>query len=121
MELILGRESGSAGHPHDCRRLWAAPALDTERSINTAISKIRLALRDDPDKPRFVQTVVGKGYRFISPVRVIQSERQAAPAMPPAPSPVAALPMEPAHRPAHRRLARQLFAAAAVVIAVALS
>ena len=58
-------------------RLWDAPAaLDTERSINTAIRKIRLALRDDPDKPRFVQTVVGKGYRFISPVRVIQPERQ---------------------------------------------
>jgi TolB-like protein/DNA-binding winged helix-turn-helix (wHTH) protein/Flp pilus assembly protein TadD len=99
-------------------RLWDAPAaLDTERSINTAIRKIRLALRDDPDKPRFVQTVVGKGYRFISPVRVIQPERQAPPAMPPAPSPVAGLPMEPAHR----RLARQLFAAGAVVIAVALA
>jgi len=42
--------------------------IESEHGINTAIRKIRQALRDNPDKPRFVQTVVGRGYRFIAPI-----------------------------------------------------
>ena len=41
---------------------------DIDHGINTAIRKIRMALRDDPDKPRFVETVTGRGYRFAAPV-----------------------------------------------------
>ena len=48
-------------------RLWGKGVhLDTENAINTAIRKIRVALGDDPTHPRFVQTVSGKGYRFIA-------------------------------------------------------
>src|SRR5271156_4617552 len=51
------------------RRLWASEVfVDTEHGINTAISKIRQSLRDDPEQPRFVLTVTGKGYRFIQPL-----------------------------------------------------
>src|SRR5438270_10843330 len=47
-------------------KLWGKGVhLDTENAINTAIRKIRLTLGDDPAQPRFVQTVTGKGYRFI--------------------------------------------------------
>jgi DNA-binding winged helix-turn-helix (wHTH) protein len=42
--------------------------VDTEHGINTAIRKIRQVLGDDPENPRFVQTVTGKGYRFIAPI-----------------------------------------------------
>ena len=50
--------------------LWGKnPWLDADRNLNTAIGKIRRALLDDPDKPRFIETAVGKGYRFIAPVR----------------------------------------------------
>jgi DNA-binding winged helix-turn-helix (wHTH) protein len=46
-------------------RLWGKGVfVDTEHGINTAILKIRRALRDDPERPRFIQTVAGKGYRF---------------------------------------------------------
>jgi TolB-like protein/DNA-binding winged helix-turn-helix (wHTH) protein len=49
-------------------RIWGKGVfLDTEHGINTAIRKIRLALGDNPEQPRFVQTVTGKGYRFIAP------------------------------------------------------
>jgi DNA-binding winged helix-turn-helix (wHTH) protein len=49
--------------------LWGKDVfLDVDHSINTAVRKIRMALRDDPEKPRFVETVVGKGYRFAAPV-----------------------------------------------------
>ena len=56
-------------------RIWGKNVfLDTEHGINTAIRKIRQALGDDPEQPRFVQTVTGKGYRFIAPTIEI-SER----------------------------------------------
>ena len=41
--------------------------LDTDNSINGAVRKIRQVLKDDPERSRFVQTVTGKGYRFIAP------------------------------------------------------
>ncbi len=47
-------------------RLWDEEVfVDTEHGINTAIRKIRQVLRDDPERPRYVETVTGKGYRFI--------------------------------------------------------
>jgi TolB-like protein/Tfp pilus assembly protein PilF len=50
-------------------RLWGAGIYqDTEQGINTAIRKIRQALEDDPQQPRYLQTVVGRGYRFVAPV-----------------------------------------------------
>lgn len=53
-------------------RLWGDGVhLDTDQSINNAIRKIRLALGDDPERPAHIQTVVGKGYRLITPIRVI--------------------------------------------------
>ncbi len=42
--------------------------VEHDSAINTAIRKIRRTLGDDAEKPRFVETVVGKGYRFIAPV-----------------------------------------------------
>ncbi|MEX3841031.1 winged helix-turn-helix domain-containing protein [Paraburkholderia sp. BR10882] len=46
-------------------RLWAgSPFRDTDNGLNTAIRKIRIALADDPAKPRHLITVKGKGYRF---------------------------------------------------------
>src|SRR6516162_11489489 len=52
-------------------RLWGTTVfVDIDQSINTAVRKVRMVLRDDPDKPRFIETVVGKGYRFAAPVMV---------------------------------------------------
>ena len=50
-------------------KLWGKDVfVDSEHGVNTAIRKIRNALQDDPEKPRFIETVVGKGYRFIAPL-----------------------------------------------------
>jgi TolB-like protein/DNA-binding winged helix-turn-helix (wHTH) protein/Flp pilus assembly protein TadD len=66
--------------------LWGKNVfLDVDHSINTAIRKVRLALRDDPEKPRFVETVVGKGYRFAAPV--VCSNGDSNPQAQPLPSP----------------------------------
>jgi TolB-like protein/DNA-binding winged helix-turn-helix (wHTH) protein len=49
-------------------RIWGKNVfLDVEHGVNTAIRKVRRVLRDDPENPKFVQTVTGKGYRFIAP------------------------------------------------------
>ena len=50
-------------------RIWGKGVfLDTDNGINAAISRIRQVLRDDAEQPRFVQTVTGRGYRFIAAV-----------------------------------------------------
>jgi DNA-binding response OmpR family regulator len=47
--------------------LWGNDVfVDVEQGINTAIRKIRIALDDDSSQPRFLQTVVGRGYRFVA-------------------------------------------------------
>jgi DNA-binding winged helix-turn-helix (wHTH) protein len=48
--------------------LWSKDVfVDVEQGINTAIRKIRRALNDDAGEPRYLQTVVGRGYRFVAP------------------------------------------------------
>jgi len=48
--------------------LWGKDVfVDVEQGINTAIRKVRMALDDDSDQPHYLQTVVGRGYRFIAP------------------------------------------------------
>jgi TolB-like protein/DNA-binding winged helix-turn-helix (wHTH) protein/Flp pilus assembly protein TadD len=50
-------------------RVWGKGVfLDTDNSIRGAIRKLRQALKDDAENPRFIQTVTGHGYRFIAPV-----------------------------------------------------
>jgi TolB-like protein/DNA-binding winged helix-turn-helix (wHTH) protein len=49
--------------------------FDAENGINNAIRKIRSALNDDSEQPRFVETTVGKGYRFIAPVEHVAETR----------------------------------------------
>ena len=56
-------------------RVWGADVfLDTDNSIRGAIRKIRQVLKDDPEQPKFIQTVTGKGYRFIAPVTGFPSD-----------------------------------------------
>jgi Tol biopolymer transport system component/DNA-binding winged helix-turn-helix (wHTH) protein len=50
-------------------RLWPADTfVDFDHSLNSAVKKLRQALNDDPDVPRFIETLPRRGYRFIAPV-----------------------------------------------------
>ena len=50
-------------------QLWSKDVfVDIDQGINTAIRKIRRALADDADQPHYLQTVVGRGYRFVGPI-----------------------------------------------------
>jgi DNA-binding winged helix-turn-helix (wHTH) protein len=65
-------------------RLWSEDTfVDFEHSLNTAIKKLRLALNDDPEKPRFVETLRRRGYRFAA---VVESADEAARREPAAPA-----------------------------------
>ncbi len=51
-------------------RLWPADTfVDFDHSLNSAVKKLRQALSDDPDVPRFIETLPRRGYRFIAEVR----------------------------------------------------
>lgn len=70
-------------------RIWdASTFVDFERAINFAINQIRVALGDDAEKPRFVETIPRLGYRFVCPIEVSQS----APVRPEAAVPIGASP-----------------------------
>jgi adenylate cyclase len=67
--LLVERHGRLVTREEILERVWGKGVfVDTEASINTAIRKIRRALGDDPDTPRFVVTVPAKGYRFIAEV-----------------------------------------------------
>jgi hypothetical protein len=51
------------------RKLWPENTfVDFERGLNKAINKLRAALKDDAEKPSFIETLPQRGYRFIAPV-----------------------------------------------------
>jgi Tol biopolymer transport system component/DNA-binding winged helix-turn-helix (wHTH) protein len=56
--------------------------VEFDGSVNTALTKLRAALNDDPDNPRFIETVPRKGYRFIAPVQFLQGKEEWAGARP---------------------------------------
>jgi TolB-like protein/DNA-binding winged helix-turn-helix (wHTH) protein/Tfp pilus assembly protein PilF len=56
------------------RVIWGENVfVDADNSINTAVRKARQALKDDPENPRFLRTVPGKGYRFTAEVKSVTS------------------------------------------------
>ena len=50
-------------------RIWSdGTNVDFEHSLNVAVNRLRQALNDSPDEPQYIETVPGKGYRFIGTV-----------------------------------------------------
>ncbi len=66
----LLRHRGEVVTRDDLRRaLWTDGFfVDFENSLNTAVARLRKALRDSATKPRFIETLPRRGYRFIAPV-----------------------------------------------------
>jgi TolB-like protein/Tfp pilus assembly protein PilF/DNA-binding winged helix-turn-helix (wHTH) protein len=68
--LLLVEQRGQlVGRNQILKRIWGDDVcLDADNSINAAVRKLRQALRDDPEHPLYIQTVTGKGYRFVAAV-----------------------------------------------------
>ena len=81
--LLLERRQELVSREDMAKRLWGPDVFtDLDAGIHTAILKIRQVLGDSRESPRFVETVPGKGYRFVAPVEVVaQSPPQASPAL----------------------------------------
>jgi len=91
------------------KRLWPSDiTVDFDRGLNKAIARVRDALGDDADNPRFIETLPSRGYRFL-------------PQVGPAPSPVAEIAAAPPGSPTitgRRRLPWILGGLALVLLAI---
>jgi TolB-like protein/DNA-binding winged helix-turn-helix (wHTH) protein/Tfp pilus assembly protein PilF len=91
--LLVERRSQLVSRGDIVDRLWGKDVfVDVETGVRTAISKVRQALGDSPEAPTCVETVPGKGYRFIAPVEI-----------PPTPEPAPAVSAAPGRRSPRRR------------------
>ncbi len=97
--------------------IWGGDVhVDFDRALNFALKQIRGALDDDPEAPRYVETLRGRGYRFIAPV-----VQDAVEAPAPAVVPVPAVPEPVAGTFAPQRPSRALAVAAVAALTIALA
>src|SRR5579863_9702890 len=62
------------------KKLWPADTfVDFDHGLNKAINKIRDALGDSAESPRFVETVARRGYRFLAEVKAVESDAALVP------------------------------------------
>jgi Tol biopolymer transport system component/DNA-binding winged helix-turn-helix (wHTH) protein len=68
LSILLERPGEVVTREELQRQLWPDTFVDVDHNLNTAINKIREALGDSAENPRFVETLPRRGYRFIAPV-----------------------------------------------------
>lgn len=79
--LLVERRPDLVTRSEIADRLWGRDVfVDIETGIHTAVRKVRQALRDLPDRPSFILTVPGKGYRFIGAVELVKTRIDPLPA-----------------------------------------
>jgi TolB-like protein len=67
LAALLSRPGEIVSREELCARLWPdGTFVDFEHSLNAAIRRLRLALGDEADLPRFIETIHKRGYRFIA-------------------------------------------------------
>src|SRR5262249_19748140 len=63
-------------------KLWPGDVfIDFDHALNKAVSKLREALGDDGDPPQFIETLAGRGYRFIAPVSAVDADSRGRPVL----------------------------------------
>ena len=74
--LLVERHRQLVWRADIAKRLWDPGVfVDVEMGVNTAIRKLRQALRDSRESPAFIETISGKGYRFIAPLDAVPMGR----------------------------------------------
>src|ERR1700721_750582 len=73
--ILLGHPGEVVSREKLQLRLWGKDTIvDFDHSLGTAINKIREALGDSAENPRFIETLSRRGYRFIAPVGIVPAE-----------------------------------------------
>ena len=70
LEMLLERQGELVTREEIRARIWGDTFVDYDRALNTAIRKLRDALNDSAEAPRYIETIPKRGYRFIAPVVV---------------------------------------------------
>src|SRR6516165_4326438 len=69
LEVLLHRPGEVVTREEVRSQIWPQDTfVDFDNSLNTAINKLREALGDSADNPRFIETLPRRGYRFLAPV-----------------------------------------------------
>ena len=88
---LLERPGAMVAREQLIAQLWPKGVVDYETGLNTVVRKLRVALGEDADEPRYIETIPRRGYRFIGRV-----EAPAVSAEPTPPAEEGALPLPPA-------------------------
>jgi TolB-like protein/DNA-binding winged helix-turn-helix (wHTH) protein len=76
LAMLVGRKGELVTREELQRRLWPADTfVDFDHGLNKAINKIREALCDATESPRFVETVPRRGYRFLADVNIVEESK----------------------------------------------
>ncbi|HEX7155077.1 MAG TPA: winged helix-turn-helix domain-containing protein [Thermoanaerobaculia bacterium] len=68
LQLLIARRGDVVTREELRTAIWGETFVDFDRALNTAIRKLREALNDSAEQPRYIETVARKGYRFIAAV-----------------------------------------------------
>jgi TolB-like protein/DNA-binding winged helix-turn-helix (wHTH) protein/Flp pilus assembly protein TadD len=82
LAMLLERPGELVTREEVHQRLWPHAIVDFDHGLNRAINKIRDALGDSAEKPRFVETVARRGYRFLADVAVVRDQQPQSVAVP---------------------------------------
>jgi TolB-like protein/DNA-binding winged helix-turn-helix (wHTH) protein/Flp pilus assembly protein TadD len=94
--LLVERKGQVVRRQEILERVWGKTVfLDTDNAINSAIRKIRQALKDDPDSPRFIQTISGRGYRYVGEAEPVTTDLKLQSKLTSSPLPEVSTPVDP--------------------------
>lgn len=73
LEILASRSGEVIGRDELRRELWPADTtVDFEHNLNSAVKRLRAALGDSAEAPRFIETLPRRGYRFLLPVELLE-------------------------------------------------
>jgi TolB-like protein/DNA-binding winged helix-turn-helix (wHTH) protein/Flp pilus assembly protein TadD len=114
LRLLIERGGGGVTREELRAALWPADTfVDFEHNLNSAVKRLRAALGDSAATPRFIETLPRQGYRWLTPIDLVEDAGDSRPAALPAAS--------SAFPPPTRSRAREMFWPAAVIGAAAIA
>src|SRR5580700_3176042 len=79
LQLLAERPRQIVSRDEIRKCLWGGNTfVDFDGGINSCLNQIRIALGDDPEKPRYIETIPRRGYRFIAPTHVAARATESA-------------------------------------------
>ena len=77
LQMLLDRPGELVTREELQKKLWSRDTfVDFEHSLNAAVKRLRSALNDSADRPRYIETLARRGYRFVAPVSGFVAERE---------------------------------------------